>query len=182
MLTIHEGFPIKKMALYGSAAFIVGFTGTLTMLRQYAPKDESGNISVVHPSNKQEAKSNVSNQVPKTEKQEEGKTLDPAAPLVSSTPVTGGTTVPTRQASPVPITYSNGATGGGTMSVAPATSAPTPVVSSSPQPVGGSGSTSTTSTTTQPAPTSGSTSPLITAPDLHQTVNSLEDTTTSILP
>lgn len=180
MLTIHEGFPIKKMALYGSAAFIVGFTGTLTMLRQYAPKDESGNISVVHPSNKQEAKSNVSNQVPKTEKTEGDKTLDPAAPLVSSTPVTGNTTVPTRQASPIPITYSNGATGGSAMTVAPAASAPAPMVSSSPQPTSSGGSTAAT-TTTQPAPSSGSTGPLITAPHLQQTVNDLGGST-GLLP
>lgn len=178
MLTIHEGFPIKKMVLYGSAAFIVGFTGTVTMLRQYLPKDESGNVSVVHPSNKQEPKTNVSNQVPKTDKNESAEAADPMAPLATSTPVAGSGTLSTRQASPLPIANSGTGTttNGGAMSVAPATSAPAPTVSSAPQQ--SSGSTSTT----QPAPTTqqpgGS---LPTVPLIQQTVNDLGGST-GLLP
>lgn len=168
------------MALYGSAAFLVGFAGTITMLREYAPKDESGNISVVHPSNKQESKSNVSNQVPKTDGKEESKAPDVAAPLATSTPVAGSGTLSTRQASPIAIGGSSTggtAASGGMMSVAPASSAP--AVSSTPQPSGGSGG---TTTTTQPAPTTSQ--PIIAlpvVPNLQQTVNDL-DGTTGLLP
>ncbi len=148
MLTIHEGFPIKKMALYGSTAFIVGFAGTLTMLREYAPKTDSGNISVVHPSNSQEAKTNVSNQVPKgTDSSKDQTTADAAAPLAQSTPVASGGVLSTRQASPVSITPSTTApASSGAVSVTPTPTASEPTVSSSPQP--GSGG-----TTTQPEPT-----------------------------
>jgi ABC-type phosphate transport system substrate-binding protein len=179
MLTIHEGFPIKKMALYGSTAFIVGFAGTITMLREYAPRDDAGNISVVHPSNKQDTKSNVSNQIPKTDEKNDNKTPDPVAPLAASTPVAGSGTLSTRQASPMAIGSSTpGGMTSGTMSVAPTTSQAAPLVNNSSQPTG------STTTTTQPG-SSDSTpliiNPLPSTPLLQNTVEGVTDST-KILP
>jgi hypothetical protein len=173
MLTIHEGFPMKKMAMFGTAAFIIGFTGTLMMLREYIPKDESGNISVVHPSNKQEAKTSVSNQVPKkTDASKQDTTSDAVAPLAQSTPVASGGTLSTRQATPTPLTPTSGTTaGGGAMTVAPApTPTPSPVVGSASQPsagVGGGSSSQPAPATTQPI----TVVPLPSTPNLQNTLN-----------
>lgn len=53
MLTIPQALPIKRMAAYGSTAMLVGFTSTLVMLRQFAPKDDSpSGVSVVETINK----------------------------------------------------------------------------------------------------------------------------------
>lgn len=52
MLTIPQILPVKRMAIYGSTAMLVGFTSTLVMLRQFAPKDSSSGVAVVETINK----------------------------------------------------------------------------------------------------------------------------------
>ena len=186
MLSIHEGFPIKKMALYGSAAFIVGFTGTLTMLREYVPQNESADTTVVHPSNKDQARSNVSNQVPKGTA--ESTTLDPAAPLAESTPAAASQTLTTRQATPAPMAASGGTTAvSGTMPVAqsaPSSTATAPAASTSPQPAASSAP--STTIIQQPAPTvtpqPTSPAPVLPLSGLQNTVQNTTDTATSLLP
>lgn len=180
MLRIHEGIPIKQMALYGSAAFIVGFAGTLTVLREYVPQTGSGDISVVHPSNRDQAKASVSNQVSKGST--ETTTLNPAAPLVEGAPATTNDTLTTRQASPIPIASSNNArSGSGAMAVTQATptTTTTPTTGTSPQPPTGS-STSSAPAAQQPAPASG-TDQTVTS-GLQQTVSDINKTATGLLP
>lgn len=184
MLRIHDGFPIKKMALYGSAAFIVGFTGTLTMLREYVPQNESADTSVVHPTNKDQTKSKVSNQVPKGTA--ESTTLDPAAPLASGTSAAASETLTTRQATPAPIAASSGptATSGSAVPVTQPTptTATTPAVSTSPQPA--ATPTPTPTIIQQPVPATDSGGSLLPLSDVQVqgTLESTTDTAINLLP
>lgn len=52
MLTIPQRLPIKRMAMYGSTALLVGFTSTFALLREFAPKDSPSGVSVVETINK----------------------------------------------------------------------------------------------------------------------------------
>ncbi|MDB5167787.1 MAG: hypothetical protein JWO55_45 [Candidatus Saccharibacteria bacterium] len=59
MLTIPLRLPVKRMAMYGSTAMLIGFTGTLTMLRQFATKDNtSSGVSVVETINRKPSQGN----------------------------------------------------------------------------------------------------------------------------
>lgn len=57
MLTISQTLPIKRMAIYGSTAMLVGFTSTLVMLRQFASKDSPSGVAVVETINKKSSSS-----------------------------------------------------------------------------------------------------------------------------
>jgi hypothetical protein len=59
MLTIPLRLPVKRMAMYGSTAMLIGFTGTLLMLREFAPKDFPTGVAVVETINKKPATSNT---------------------------------------------------------------------------------------------------------------------------
>lgn len=52
MLIIPQRLPIKRMAVYGSTALLVGFTSTFALLREFAPKDSPSGVSVVETINK----------------------------------------------------------------------------------------------------------------------------------
>jgi hypothetical protein len=56
MLTIPQQLPIKRMALYGSVAMLVGFVSTLGVLRQFVPRDSPSGLAVVETINKKPTK------------------------------------------------------------------------------------------------------------------------------
>lgn len=133
MLTIPQKFPIKRMAIYGSTAIVVGFTGTLLMLRQFAPKDSPSGVAIVEMINKKPSTSNGATIVTK---QADGQSiasvtaLPDQGPLVvrngslSSQPYTRvSTTEPTYVAPSTPDSIATApaptATTGGSGSVAP---------------------------------------------------------------
>lgn len=60
MLTIPQRLPVKRMAIYGSTAMLVGFTSTLVMLREFAPKDSPTGVAVVETINKKSSSSTAS--------------------------------------------------------------------------------------------------------------------------
>lgn len=49
MLTLPVRLPVKRMAIYGSSALLVGFASTLVLLREFVPKDGSEGLSYVQP-------------------------------------------------------------------------------------------------------------------------------------
>lgn len=79
MLTIPQTLPIKQMAIYGSAALLIGFTGTLTMLRQFAPKDSATSVAVVETINKKPS-ANAANGVESNHSDASSTNLAPTLP------------------------------------------------------------------------------------------------------
>lgn len=49
MLAIPMRFPVKRMAIYGSSALLIGFVTTAALLREFAPKDRFTGVSYVQP-------------------------------------------------------------------------------------------------------------------------------------
>lgn len=182
MLSIQPKLPIKRMALYGSLAVLVGFTGTYAVLNELVPNDDpdlAGNTRT------DVENASVSNQVPKDSKKstdtaKAGQELDENGIVVRSNEVPSQQTLPTSSA---PRT-----------SVNTPTATTSPILSTAPSMSGGSsgggGSTTTitspspTPTVTQPAPTTSPTqpsSPLPSTSDLQKTVNGTLDTATNKL-
>lgn len=56
MLTMPQQLPVKRMALYGSAAMLVGFVSTLGVLQQFTSKDSPSGLAVVETINKKPMK------------------------------------------------------------------------------------------------------------------------------
>lgn len=73
MLTIREKLPIKKMALYGSTAILVGFAGTYTLLREVFPYASRDNLADITREGKQTASGSVIKPVAEIS---DGKTTD----------------------------------------------------------------------------------------------------------
>jgi hypothetical protein len=96
MLTIPLQLPVKRMAMYGSTAMLVGFTGTLAMLRQFAPKsDTSSGVSVVETINR---KPSQDNKTRLDVKQSEGQSTASVTPLPEQESLTvRGGSLPTQQ-------------------------------------------------------------------------------------
>jgi hypothetical protein len=165
MLTIPLRLPVKRMAMYGSTAMLVGFTGTLAMLRQFAPKDDiSSGVSVVETINR---KPSLNNKAGLDVKQSEGQSTASVTPLPEQESLTVRSgSLPSQQypriftATP---TYSMPASGA--VAASPVASSPAGIVtdSAAPQPA------------TTPSPQPSSESPVVTTPPpLHDAIPNID--------
>lgn len=157
MLAIKQKFPVNKMVLYGSTAFVVGFAGMLATLHEFAPKDAQDDDTVlVDSGEKRTVTNNVKNQSEKGAKA-------PAANAASDALTQSGLTVRKEPVAAQPNLYAASAAQSPRVNAPVSTSSPT--VAPAPRPA-----TSTTGAT-QPAHTA--TSPSSPAPPSQSADTSL---------
>ena len=114
MLMIERQLPIKKMALYGSMAVLIGFTGTYAILNELFPTDDP-NLAGSSLNTQEASRASVSNQIP-TKEEESKSDKDSAAPLSDNGLVIRESAVPQQQ----------------TLRTAPASPQPAPATASAP--------------------------------------------------
>lgn len=158
MLTIPQRLSLKQMAVYGSTAMIVGFTGILLMLREFAPKDFPTGVAVIKTINKKPATSNSAALAVKASKDASGEvanTIPDQAKLVAR-----GGNLPMQPSSRV-------STAAPTYRAPVASTAPTESVASTPATTTGGSVTQPASDASTPASTSGD---VLATPNLQETI------------